>query len=111
MDPYWSGSLAHAVWSPDSRYLVYAQEEGGSTEDVNVTPIPYTGVLYVLDVPARQLRRISPATFPATTVLGAIAPRWSPDGRHLAALSCWADSSGECSVSGLTPAIYVLTFP
>lgn len=61
-------------WAPDGRSIAYS-----TALDKNVAP-PADGAIYVLDLQTRETKKVPGSD-------GLEYPRWSPDGKHLAALS------------------------
>jgi Tol biopolymer transport system component len=94
-----------AVWSPDSKYLAYAEVDGISPDGHIVTAC--IGSVHVVNVPAREVTNLSPGSNLPVSVArdnadGTILarPQWSRDSKTVTFLS------GNCGDgSGLIPAI------
>jgi eukaryotic-like serine/threonine-protein kinase len=67
------GSQVDGAWSPDGRQLAFGRNATGGPQDSEIT-------IQTADLETGQIT-------PVPGSKGLFSPRWSPDGRHLAALS------------------------
>lgn len=100
--------LSGVVWNPDSTRLASYSFHGGCEPEGDPPCHPYRTELYVVDLSSKQQTDIT--ELPALKDLGLLArPKWSTDGRSLAAVVLDPLPGGEGAASEPQPRIYIIS--
>jgi len=93
-----------AVWSPDSKYVAYAELHGQSADGYTITS--WSGKVHIVNVPARKVTDVSPGSGPKAGGSKSLMwqPRWSRDGSLVSLLSFDPNCPFHCSLT--SPAIF-----